>query len=208
EPVDPVLARQVNGAGKDFFLVFENRFYHFRGGGRGGIVSAAGLEILHDLGSAVARPLDNDIQPVLGNQLGDGNSGHGGIARQGNHGIAVAAQHEGGHVFHAYIQFLRDEGTEARGIEHPGHADHAIAGELAELVRRLGHGVERVGNDDEDAVGRVDHHLGDHVLHDLEIGVEQVVAAHARLARDAGGDHHNVRVGRVGVVVGAHDVAI
>ena len=45
--------------------------------------------------------------------------------------------------------------------------------------------------------------FADHRLHDLVVGVEQVVAAHARLARDAGGDHDDVGVGGVLVVVGA-----
>ena len=43
----------------------------------------------------------------------------------------------------------------------------------------------------------------DHVRHDFEIGVQQVVAAHARLARNAGGDDHDVGVGRGRVIVGA-----
>ena len=46
------------------------------------------------------------------------------------------------------------------------------------------------------------------VGHDLEVGVEQVVAAHAGLAGDAGGDDDDVGVGGVGVVVGAGDVAV
>ena len=43
--------------------------------------------------------------------------------------------------------------------------------------------------------------LADHVLHDLVVGVEQVVAAHAGLARNAGGDDDDVGIRCVGVVV-------
>src|SRR5262249_5404823 len=56
---------------------------------------------------------------------------------------------------------------------------------------------------DEDAVGRVGYDFGDHVLHDLEVGVQQVIAAHARFAGDAGRDHDDVRVRRIGVIVAA-----
>ena len=40
-------------------------------------------------------------------------------------------------------------------------------------------------------------------LHDLQVDAQQVVAAHARLARHAGGDDADVGAGDVGVVVGA-----
>ena len=50
--------------------------------------------------------------------------------------------------------------------------------------------------------------FGDHILHDVVVGVEQVVAAHARLARNTGRDHDDVRVRGVGVVVGPDDERI
>ena len=50
--------------------------------------------------------------------------------------------------------------------------------------------------------------LADHVFHDFVVGIEQVVAAHARLARNAGGDDDDVGVRGVGVVVGAEHVGI
>jgi hypothetical protein len=40
-------------------------------------------------------------------------------------------------------------------------------------------------------------------LHDLQVDADQVVAAHARLARHAGGDDADVGARDVGVVVGA-----
>ncbi len=70
------------------------------------------------------------------------------------------------------------------------------------------HGVQWVGHDDENAVGRILYHLADNRLHDVVIRVEQVVAAHAGLARDAGRDDDNIRIGSVFVVVGAADVGI
>ena len=45
-------------------------------------------------------------------------------------------------------------------------------------------------------------------LHDLEVDAEQVVAAHARLARHTGGDDHHVRAGNVGIVVGAAELSV
>src|SRR6185437_10036172 len=55
----------------------------------------------------------------------------------------------------------------------------------------------------QDGVGRVGHNFRYNVLHDLEIGVQQVVTAHARLAGNSGGDDHDVRIRRVRVIIGA-----
>ena len=45
-------------------------------------------------------------------------------------------------------------------------------------------------------------------LHDLKIDAEQVVAAHAGLARHAGGDDAHVGAGDVGIVIGALQLRI
>ena len=115
----------------------------------------------------------------------------------------MPAQHKGSHVFHADLQLFRNEGPEARGIEHAGHADNSGTVEFADLICRLGHGVQRIGDHDKNAIGRRGDAFADHILHDLVVGVEQVVAAHPRLAREAGSDHHNVGVCSVGVIIGA-----
>ena len=57
------------------------------------------------------------------------------------------------------------------------------------------HGVQRVGDADDEGAGRM---LADAVadrLHDLGVDADQVVAAHARLARHAGGDDHDIGAG-------------
>ena len=120
----------------------------------------------------------------------------------------MSAEDESGYVLDADFELLRDEGAEAGGVENASHADDTLAREVAELVGGLCHGVERVGDDDQDAVRRVLHNLADYVAHDFVVGVEQVVAAHAGLAGDSGGDDDDVGVGGVGVVVGAEDGGI
>ncbi len=45
-------------------------------------------------------------------------------------------------------------------------------------------------------------------FHDLEVDAEQIVAAHARLARDAGGDDAHVRAGDIGVIGAALEVSV
>ena len=118
---------KIGGAGKDLLLVLEDRFDHLDGGGRRRVVGAAGLEVLDDLGAAVAGALHELLEASGRDQLGDGNAGDGGVARERHHGVAVAAEHEGGDVFDADVQLFGDEGAEARRVEHAGHADDALA---------------------------------------------------------------------------------
>ena len=76
------------------------------------------------------------------------------------------------------------------------------------LHRDVAHGVERVRDDDQDRVGRVLRGLLDDRPDDPGVLGEQVVAAHARLAGEAGRDDDDVRAGRVGVVVRAGDPGV
>ena len=123
----------------------------------------------------------------------------------------MAAEHEPLHVLHGDAQRLGDKRPVARRIEHARHADDAVLRKPAHLVSRLRHGVERVGDHDQNRVRRILHRLLDGALHHVVVGLEQIVAAHAGLAREAGGHHHQVGVGGVGVIVRAphaHVVAL
>src|SRR5439155_1759746 len=64
------------------------------------------------------------------------------------------------------------------------------------------------GADDQDAVGRILNHFADDRLHDVVVRVEQIVAAHAGLAGDAGRDDDDVGVGGIFIVVRATDVGV
>src|SRR5208337_5153571 len=92
--------------------------------------------------------------------------------------------------------------SEAGGVEDASHADDALARKTADLVSGLRHGVERVRDDDENAVRRVMDDLADDVAHDFEVGIQQIVAAHAGLAWNSGGNDDDVGVGGIGIVVG------
>jgi hypothetical protein len=63
------------------------------------------------------------------------------------------------------------------------------------LLQRPDHRVERVGDADDEGVRGVLLDAGADGLHDLEVDAEQIVAAHARLARHAGGDDDHVGAG-------------
>src|SRR5581483_5750370 len=104
--------------------------------------------------------------------------------------------------------FLRDKGPEACRVQDTGHSNYAITGKSAELVSGLSHGIERIGNYDKNAVGRILDGFLDHVPHDLVVDVQQVVAAHPWFARHPGRDNDDVGIGGIGVVLSAQDVCV
>ena len=94
-----------------------------------------------------------------------------------------------------YAERRRDVVGEAGGVEHAGLAEHAVLRELRGELRQRRHLVQRVGHDDDHGVRRV---LGDvlgDAADDLGVDLEQVHAAHAGLARQAGGDDDDVGAG-------------
>ena len=83
-----------------------------------------------------------------------------------------------------------------------------LLGQAAGLLQRPHHGVERIGDADDEGVRRVFLDAGADLVHHLEVDAEQIVAAHAGLARHAGGDDADVGAGDRLVGVGAHDLGV
>ena len=129
-----------------------------------------------------------------------------GEAHQGHHLVAVAAQDRRVDVLRIEAGLHGDERLHAAAVQHARLADHPLAREAAELVRQVGHRVERVGHHDDDAVGRVLDDLFDHAGHDAGVDAHQVFTRHARLAGNAGGDDDDIGVGGVGHIGGTDGV--
>ncbi len=111
-------------------------------------------------------------------------------------------------VFHADAQFHRQKRAIAGGVQarRPGRKPWRVkSGDLPHL---LDHRVKRIADDDHDRVGAGSFDLLGDAGHDLRVGAQQVIAAHARFARDAGGHDDHVAVGRVVVAGGADDVGV
>ena len=114
----------------------------------------------------------------------------------------MTAQHECGDIFHRDVQFLGDEIAESRRIQHAGHADDFIGFKPGSLAQNTDHGVQRIGDADDKRVRAVLLNACSDRFHDLGIDTDQVVAAHARLAGDAGGDNDHVGAFDGGVTAG------
>ena len=192
-------------AGQDAALVADDRLGHRNRGGGRGVVGAAGLEQADDLGAAVAGTVDDVVQLAGGDELRDRHAADGGVARQRDHVVAVAAHDQGLDVFDAAPDFLGDEGAVTGHVEYAGLADDAVGRQVGGFPGGVDHRVERVRHDDQHAVGALLDGFGGDLADDLDVGLEQLVAAHAGLAGDAGGDDDHVAAGGFLVAVGAGD---
>ena len=125
------------------------------------------------------------------------------MVRRGEHGdhvVAVAAEHHGAHVLDRDAGLAGQEELKARRVEHAGHADHALFGELGAALELVDHGVERIGDDDEERVRAVFFGVVGDVADDGQVDGDEVVAALPGLARHAGGHDDDVGAGAVGPV--------
>src|SRR5262249_50405337 len=128
EVLDPVFAVEVGGARQHALLVAQKALRHGHGRRRRRIEGRAALEQVDDLGAAVARALDDLVEPGLRgplhlDEIGQRDAGHGRIADQRHHAVAVSAEHEGGHVLDRDVELVGEEKAKACRVEHAGHAD-------------------------------------------------------------------------------------
>ena len=130
----------------------------------GRVERGPGLEQGHDLGAAVGGPLLERLDALGRQQLGDRHAGDRRVARQRDHRVAVAAEHEGVGVLDGHAELLGDERPEPRRVEDAGHAQDALAREAGGPHRDVAHRVERVGDDDQDRVRGVRRGLLDDAL--------------------------------------------
>ena len=78
-----------------------------------------------------AGAIDDLVDAGLGgpahlDQVRQRNAGDGRVARHRHHGVAVAAEHEGGDVLDRHVELVGEEIAEARRVEHAGHADNLV----------------------------------------------------------------------------------
>ena len=67
----------------------------------------------------------------------------------------MAAQDEGGDVFHGNVEFFGQEVAEASTIQHAGHADAHVLLQSGRFTQDADHDVERVGDADHEGVRAV-----------------------------------------------------
>src|SRR6516164_7816661 len=180
EVLHAVLAVEPGGGRQHPLLVAQEALGHRDRRARRRIEGGAGLEQADDLAAAVARALDDAVDarrrgPAHLDEIGEWNAGDGRIAHQRHHAVAVAAEHEGGDIFDRDVEFVGEEIAEARRIEHAGHTDDHRLRQPAAFLQGPNHGIERIGDADDEGVGRVFFDARADLLHHLEVDAEEVV---------------------------------
>jgi hypothetical protein len=112
----------------------------------------------------------------------------------------VPAQDKGAHILDRDLHRLGKEVAEASRIQHACHPDDPRMRQARDLLHHPDHGIERVGDDDHKGVGTVMADVLAHRADHVGVGADQVVAAHAGLARHPGGDDDDVSPREVGIV--------
>ena len=120
----------------------------------------------------------------------------------------MSAKDEGRDVLCRHLEFLGNEMAEPRAIEHARHADDHVVGQAGEFAQGPHHRVERIGDADDERARGVGLDAFADRLHDFQVDAEQIVTAHPRLARHAGGNDDHVRARDVLVIIGARDLRV
>ena len=63
--------------------------------------------------------------------------------------------------------FLRDKSAKTSCIEHTSHTDHTLTWETTHLQRQLRHGIERIGDHNDDTMRGIFHHLLGYLCNDM-----------------------------------------
>src|ERR1700733_752513 len=120
----------------------------------------------------------------------------------------MPTENKSSYILHRYLQLLRNECPKPCRIQHSGHPDHALPRQPSLLECRLRHRIQRVRHDNQNRVRRRRDSLRHHIAHNLEVRIQQIVAAHPRLPRNPRRNHNDIRILRVRIVIGPNDIDI
>ena len=120
----------------------------------------------------------------------------------------MTAEQQRLNVFHRATEFHREERAESRDIEATRLAEHAMGWESRSLPRGVDHRVEWIGKNDDHSLRRELRDLFRDARDDAHVGLDEIITAHAGLARNARGDHNDFTSFDERVVASTLDVAI
>ena len=189
-----VLAVEVAAAGNHLLLVVEDSLDHHRCACSRSIPGRRADEF-GQRGSADHRVGDGLFE-LLRSELRNGNAVDRGFRYERNHRrVAVAADDHAVDIVDVSARGLGQVALEAGRVQCAAHADDTVLRESRSLQGQVGQRVHRVGNHDDDGAGRVLDDVLDHALHNAGVRADQLLAGHARLAGNARGDDHHIRIG-------------
>ena len=152
----------------------------------------AAAEEVHDFATGTGGTLGQFGKLFLAHELRNRDTANGYAFHDGNHRVAVTAHHEGLHVFDRHAQFVGHEASETGRVKHASHTDDLVGRETGLLLHVVDHGVQRVGDHDDECIRSVFLDGFGNGLDHAAVLVQEVVTAHARHTRETGGHDHDV----------------
>ena len=151
--LDPVFALQACRARQHLLLVLQNRLHHLHRRRRRSVVSASGLQILHDLGAAVARALHQPVDGGLVQQLRSAECPkHWSGARDGTM-VSPCPPSTSAVTFSTETFSSCAMNVRKRAVSRtPAMPITRVLGEFRDLKRGPAHGVQRIRHQDQDRV--------------------------------------------------------
>ena len=161
--------------------------------GVGGVLDVLGDTLLGSLVLQMAVKLAEGAQRHAGN-LGAGPSDE--------LGVAVLTHDVSLNVARVDLDVGAEHLLQTTGVEHGAGTDDVALGQAGHLDGGVGQNVDRVGDDQQDAVKAGLLNLGDDGLKDVDVLVDQVQAGLAGLLGSASGDDDHSGVGDIRVIAG------
>src|SRR3984957_931627 len=206
--VDAILPGQMGRAGQHAALILQIGFGPSDCCSGRRVEGRAGLQQIDDLAAAFASAFDDGVDsflcwPTHLDKVWQRDAGHGRVAGGRHHFVAVSAEDKACHILGRHVEFLREEIAEACRIQYARHPHNFLGRQATAFLQRPHHGIEGIGDADNESVLRVLPDPRTDRVHNLEIDAEQVVAAHSGFAGNAGSDDGHVGAGDRGIVARA-----
>ncbi len=182
--------------------------HHGRHRGTRRIVGTRILAQRQDLRTTVAGALNYIADSLLADKVGNRDAVDGAETRQWHHAVTVPAQYDGSDIPAGKAGLHGDEGGHARGIQHPRLAHHPLSRPSSTLPDPPGEHIHGIADHENAGAGRMAQNIVHDAVDDGRVGLQYVRAGHARLARDAGGYHHQVGTRHGGRIVAAPHLGI
>ena len=161
--------------------------------GVGGVLDVLGNALLGSLMLQVAVKLAEGVQRHAGNlSAGPGDK----------LGVAVLAHDIGLNVARVNLDMSAEHLLQTAGVEHGAGADDMALGQTGHLDGGVGQNVDRVGDDEQNAVEARLLNLGNNGLKDADVLVDQVQAGLTGLLSSASGDDDHGGVGDIRIIAG------
>ena len=120
----------------------------------------------------------------------------------------MSAKNKSGHIFNRHIKFFRQEQAEACRVKNTSHANNLVGRQARCLLQNTNHHIKRVGDTNHKSIRTMILDASTNLMHHLGVDTNQIVAAHAWLARHTSGHNHHITSSQRGIIIGTRRICV